>query len=164
MTAHPRRNVQATPPSTSSQTDHIAHAASESWNCPHCPFVQKSPRRVDLRCHIQTHLTPNEFWACCGVPVARAKERGLDMRHMQVYIVDGTSMIGGCGHVFSRRDALLRHLRNGGGRCVWDEGANVSYQKVKAEALGEGLQVLKPLRQEVQESLKAQAAAQVEAK
>ncbi|KAH9917130.1 uncharacterized protein BXZ73DRAFT_53405 [Epithele typhae] len=116
-------------PSARSPTTRVAArpagaAAGEidPWKCPYCPFVQASRRKPDLRRHVATHtggsMPPQ--WLCAGVPLSQAAEKGLDPREMDVYSLDGREMLGGCLKAFSRRDALLRHLRATNGRCVGD--------------------------------------------
>ncbi|KAH9926586.1 uncharacterized protein BXZ73DRAFT_19208, partial [Epithele typhae] len=86
--------------------------------CPHCNYT--SHRKPDLRRHVDTHTggsTPMR-WICGGVPLAEARKRGINVERMHVYLLDGQERVGGCLKAFSRRDAMLRHWRTTGGRCI----------------------------------------------
>jgi len=88
--------------------------SSNRWKCPHphCNYVQRNRRMPDFKRHLQTHtrfLEP-EKWICCGIPVAEAT---LDViASSEPTNFGGETMVGGCWKVFSRRDALKRHLDN----------------------------------------------------
>ena len=102
-----------------------APVAAQTWQCPHCPYVQRSRRSPDLKRHIKTHTRGGEVadWVCCGVPVMNAIELGVPattVREAEVFEFDGVLMIGGCRKTFSRRDALSRHLQREKGRCFGD--------------------------------------------
>ncbi|KAI1787951.1 hypothetical protein LXA43DRAFT_1027027, partial [Ganoderma leucocontextum] len=106
-----------------------AHAAApvpaESWQCPYCPYVQRSRRSPDLKRHIKTHTRGADVadWVCCGVSVLNAVELGVPaatVREAQAFEFDGMLMIGGCRKAFSRRDALIRHLQREKGKCFGD--------------------------------------------
>lgn len=53
----------------------------------------------------------HEKWVCCGVPLEKADEYGIEDTS-DSYTYKGHEMIGGCLQGFSRRDALIRHLKN----------------------------------------------------
>ena len=54
---------------------------------------------------------------CCGVHVADAGAYGVDgVDYVREF--GGALRVGGCWKVFSRKDALLRHLRNTKTGCV----------------------------------------------
>ncbi|PIL23049.1 hypothetical protein GSI_14356 [Ganoderma sinense ZZ0214-1] len=99
--------------------------ASNAWQCPHCPYVQRNRRSPDLKRHIKTHTRGDDVadWVCCGVPVLSAIELGVPdriLREGQVFVFDGVLMVGGCRKAFSRRDALHRHLQRERGKCFGD--------------------------------------------
>ncbi|PIL23212.1 hypothetical protein GSI_14521 [Ganoderma sinense ZZ0214-1] len=114
-----RRNAPAFPSATIS---------SNRWKCPHCPYVQRNRRSPDLKRHVETHTRSAHIaaWVCCGVPASNAVELGMPpeaVRDAPLFDFDGVTMIGGCRKVFSRRDALIRHLRKREGVCYGDAGA-----------------------------------------
>ncbi|KAI9066069.1 hypothetical protein FKP32DRAFT_1546784, partial [Trametes sanguinea] len=100
--------------------------SNDPWKCPYCPWVQKSKRSPDLKRHIKTHLRPEHVdepeWICCGVPLVDAHEKDLpeSITSEQPFVYAGETMVGGCRKVFSRRDALMRHLRLRKGACYGD--------------------------------------------
>ncbi|EED80385.1 predicted protein [Postia placenta Mad-698-R] len=61
-----------------------------------------------MRRHKKTHRK-QEKWRCCGIPVEMAFGLSSDRR-----------MTGGCAKVFSRKDALERHLKNPNNPCIGD--------------------------------------------
>ena len=101
------------------------------FQCPvvGCDYVQKNERIPDLRRHVMTHdrwMEPGK-WTCCGVGMERAFlygrgiEEGMtkdEQTKAGAYFFRGQLMIGGCRRVFSRRDALKRHVDNPNVRCV----------------------------------------------
>lgn len=58
--------------------------------------------------HKKTHRKQGK-WRCCGIPVEMAFGLSSDRR-----------MTGGCAKVFSRKDALERHLKNPNNPCIGD--------------------------------------------
>lgn len=58
--------------------------------------------------HKKTHRKQGK-WKCCGILVEMAFALSSDRR-----------MIGGCAKVFSRKDALERHLKNPNNPCIGD--------------------------------------------
>ena len=102
-----RRNVVVDPSTRAAATGVHSSPDSQrdSFGCPHCNYVQKSRRKQDLERHIETHFAENKH-VCRGVPASEA-----DAYRVPKALQDGPGWIGGCGATFSRRDALLRHLR-----------------------------------------------------
>ena len=107
----------------------------DPWQCPHCPYVQVSHRKADLKRHIGTHTNSREaenaLWVCCGVPLedVLSGQYGIEaienMRTRMPFDFHGIPMVGGCRKAFSRGDALRRHLRKRKGkRCLGDEKAD----------------------------------------
>ncbi|OSC99919.1 hypothetical protein PYCCODRAFT_742485 [Trametes coccinea BRFM310] len=100
--------------------------SSNPWQCPYCPWIQKTRRSPDLKRHIETHTRSNNAndakWVCCGVPFGEALARGVPPKVMlgDACMYAGQVMVGGCRQVFSRRDALKRHLRTRTGVCYGD--------------------------------------------
>ena len=92
---------------------------SKRWSCPHCTYVQKNHRRPDLKRHIAGHFPDNRY-VCCGVPVHLAAKFGVPAS-AECSEWQGEEMVGGCWLVFSRRDALIRHLKNPKKDCVNNE-------------------------------------------
>ncbi|KAI0754208.1 hypothetical protein C8Q80DRAFT_1068147, partial [Daedaleopsis nitida] len=92
----------------------------DPWKCPYCPHVQHNRRRPDLRRHIATHTrrADGTTWVCCGVPLTSAHMFGIRAHEEAVCVFNGIQMVGGCMTTFSRRDSLVRHLKNAEGRCV----------------------------------------------
>ncbi|KAH8104580.1 hypothetical protein BXZ70DRAFT_904752 [Cristinia sonorae] len=93
---------------------------SGRWRCPHphCHYVQKNRRMPDFKRHLQTHtrfLEP-EKWICCGVPIPQADSTTIATSAVTPFA--GEDMVGGCWKVFSRRDALKRHLDNKNIPCL----------------------------------------------
>ena len=102
--------------------------SSNRWKCPHCPYVQRNRRSPDLKRHVETHTRDPHVaaWVCCGVPAENAIDLGVPsevVRDAPLFDFGGVTMIGGCRKVFSRRDALMRHLRKRKGACYGDAGA-----------------------------------------
>lgn len=86
---------------------------NRACTCPTCGFVPASKRAPDLRRHMNTHRADvtHQTWVCCGVPVEEAGEYGIGDTSKQ-YVHKGRDMVGGCMQSFSRKDALMRHLKN----------------------------------------------------
>ncbi|KAI0717148.1 hypothetical protein C8Q76DRAFT_571817, partial [Earliella scabrosa] len=82
--------------------------------CPHCDYVQKTSRKVDMKRHIASHKLEGlkQVWFCCGLPSEGAGAGGTP--------TDFESFSGGCGRVFTRKDSLQKHLRRKKGVCVGD--------------------------------------------
>ncbi|CDO77006.1 hypothetical protein BN946_scf184298.g33 [Trametes cinnabarina] len=101
--------------------------SANPWKCPYCPYVQKTRRTPDLKRHIETHTRSDSAdeanWVCCGVPRGAASDLGVPQKAMtdEPFEYAGQDMVGGCRQVFSRRDALKRHLRKRKGVCFGSE-------------------------------------------
>ncbi|KAI0372628.1 hypothetical protein BV20DRAFT_990806 [Pilatotrama ljubarskyi] len=112
-----RRNTAVTPSTRPTPR-------ANRWKCPYCSYVQRNKRSPDLKRHVQTHTRPtNEpLWVCCGVPLIDASEHGVPANLLlePPFEYEGMFMVGGCRKVFSRKDALTRHLRKYAGECFGD--------------------------------------------
>ncbi|KAI0754072.1 hypothetical protein C8Q80DRAFT_1116906 [Daedaleopsis nitida] len=120
-------------------TPYTPHLLPNQWKCPYCTYVQKGRRKQDLRRHVATHTRPAHvaYWSCCGVPLSQAAQAGVpedriaNAEATATEFYEGECLVGGCGQVFSRRDALQRHLREKKGVCFgnhsapWHPGNNV---------------------------------------
>ncbi|CCM06858.1 uncharacterized protein FIBRA_09164 [Fibroporia radiculosa] len=87
---------------------------------PSCGYAPSDGHRGDLKRHLNIHRAPTsrEEWMCCGLPVPPDRACGKDLH--DVYEYKGLLMAGGCQHYFSRKDALVRHLKTRKGRCRGD--------------------------------------------
>ncbi|KAI0632298.1 hypothetical protein C8Q77DRAFT_914972 [Trametes polyzona] len=90
----------------------------KAWKCPFCPYVQKTQRKQDLERHCLTHCPEAAQrkgvpLTCSGVPISEAAKYGINLALAKRSMVDGELRVGGCGNVFSRADALGRHLKRG---------------------------------------------------
>ncbi|CDO69342.1 hypothetical protein BN946_scf184746.g23 [Trametes cinnabarina] len=129
-----RRNAAVSP------SARIPPRVSDCWKCPYCPYIQTSRRSPDLKRHIETHTRPfapdAALWVCCGVPLIDARgECGVPEKVLaeEPFVYTGTFMAGGCRKVFSRRDALSRHLRTHEGVCFSDvQAPNLPGNRVDA--------------------------------
>lgn len=101
-----------------------------AWACPHCAHVQTNSHLPDLRRHILTHYPSSRVHVCRGVRLSAAHLDAHGIEDFEDYFVDedGEVWVGGCYRAFSRRDALLRHLRNPNVSCLRD----VSTQRRKS--------------------------------
>lgn len=96
-----------------------ATSGPHAWRCPHCAHRQGTRHLPDLRRHILTHYaSTRSLHVCRGKPLAHASAAELARFGADVYELDGEAYIGGCSQAFSRRDALLRHLRNVNHNCL----------------------------------------------
>jgi hypothetical protein len=105
--------------------------APDSFQCPYCDYVQASGRMAELKRHVARHF-PNLQHVCRGVRAgdAHGHEIAADLGEAAEW--DGELRVGGCWQVFSRRDALLRHLHNDNVRCVTDMDLSGSKRKATA--------------------------------
>ncbi|KAH9902583.1 hypothetical protein C8Q73DRAFT_670873 [Cubamyces lactineus] len=94
----------------------------DRWKCPYCPYVQKNKRPQELKRHKQTH-DEVVHWVCCGIPLDEALQRGdLPAEVLRTPCkYEGLLMVGGCQMLYSRKDALRRHLKASRGVCYGDE-------------------------------------------
>ena len=96
---------------------------SGDFCCETCGYVCKPSRKVDFRRHVNTHYPKmvNGPVICCGVPVEQRNDsRWKIPASAPIMTFYGRQMVGGCGRIFSRTDALKRHLELRGHRCVGD--------------------------------------------
>ena len=102
--------------------DFVLTYTNGAFRCPvpGCRYVPpSSQRKMDVRRHFETHrsMMNKERWVCCGVPVERAAEYGIE-DVSGAYEWRGYRMVGGCQDGFSRRDSLKRHLERASNNCV----------------------------------------------
>ncbi|EJF56884.1 hypothetical protein DICSQDRAFT_174471 [Dichomitus squalens LYAD-421 SS1] len=140
LVASTRRNAQVPSPNAHSSSSLIR---TNRWACPHCPYVQHNRRSPDLKRHIETHTHGADvaMWVCCGVYALDALDQGVPVevvRQGQIMDFDGVPMIGGCMKTFSRKDALIRHLKAQKGKCFGDAWS--MYQPGNRLKDGEGLE------------------------
>ncbi|GJE88301.1 hypothetical protein PsYK624_043840 [Phanerochaete sordida] len=110
------RNVQLSP---SEQMAEPVAKGSKRWRCPHCDYVQQNHRHPDLKRHIAGHFQKDKF-VCCGVPTYLRNQYGVSKKE-EAGEWQGEDRVGGCWRVMSRRDALIRHLKNPRKPCVNNE-------------------------------------------
>ncbi|KAI0350016.1 hypothetical protein OH77DRAFT_1525165 [Trametes cingulata] len=117
----PRRNVVARHASPSADT-----CPTNKYKCPYCDHTQRNESPGQLKRHIATHTRPTDAveqpWVCCGVPLADAEKFGVpaELLLKEAVEYEGIFFVGGCWKTFSRRDALVRHLRRKTGVCYGD--------------------------------------------
>ena len=98
----------------------LSPSVSSTLKCPLCSFRAKTGRASDLRRHYECHYEDDALkYVCCGVRIDRAAEYGVTDVD-EVYEHHGELRVGNCWRVFSRRDALLRHLKSKKCQCVCD--------------------------------------------
>lgn len=87
-----------------------------NFTCEVCGYVQRNQRKPDFKRHLQTHTRSLEKdkWVCCGVPEEYTGTSNI----IKPIMYEGRMMVGGCFKVFSRRDALKRHLDNKNTSCI----------------------------------------------
>ncbi|KAI0086453.1 hypothetical protein BDY19DRAFT_861491, partial [Irpex rosettiformis] len=93
--------------------------------CETCGHVCKATRKVDFRRHVNTHYPSMVSGAtiCCGIPVEQrniGQWRGKISANAPIKTFFGRQMVGGCGRIFSRMDALHRHIELQSNTCVGD--------------------------------------------
>ena len=120
----PRLQQATSPPPELSQSD------IQKLECPLCSYKPPKNREVDLRRHFECHYQTAKH-VCNGVRVDRAADyRITDLSNVQDY--EGERRVGRhCMKVFSRKDALLRHLRNENCECVCDVLPSSFYVTIK---------------------------------
>ena len=67
---------------------------------------------------MDSHYVKDAKHVCCGVRLDHAAEYGVSDPEDYAYEFKGEIWTGGCWQVFSRRDALLRHLKHSKTGCV----------------------------------------------
>lgn len=99
-----------------------------SRRCPVCKYEPPRNCKAEMARHMNTHTYEERLrlygheWFCCGVPVEKAKEFGIeDVSDARTWddmsnLMGNKLMVGGCGQSFVRRDSYRRHLN--GKRCV----------------------------------------------
>ncbi|KAF7792597.1 hypothetical protein EIP86_003693 [Pleurotus ostreatoroseus] len=92
------------------------------WQGDRCTACSRTARRKqDKLRHLRISHSQEEFWYCLGVPLDEAAGLGIVIRDNDVVKswdhIDQLT-IGGCGRVLRRVDALKRHVRDSGGRCM----------------------------------------------
>ncbi|EED85590.1 predicted protein [Postia placenta Mad-698-R] len=110
----PPRNKQAT-------VDVAAFVDGGSAECPICSHVPAEGSPAALRRHLETHdctLSTKE-WVCCGVPEEMSGMYKMEEPVRRV-LHKGLWMVGGCDGLFSRKDALRRHLKEHKKGCAGD--------------------------------------------
>lgn len=108
----------------------LPHSALRTLKCPRCGYRPSKNRPSDLRRHYASHFDEESLrYVCCGVRIDRASEYGVtDLSN--VYEHDGEMRVGQCWRVFTRRDALLRHVKNPKTKCVCDVVPSREYMSV----------------------------------
>ena len=87
---------------------------NKRFKCDLCP--QTFSKAQDAHRHAK-HKHLGIKFVCCGVPYEERLKYTLF--YDTIITMDGTPWIGGCGAIYSRQDALLRHLREGkGSKCT----------------------------------------------
>ncbi|KAI0700090.1 hypothetical protein BC835DRAFT_1329293 [Cytidiella melzeri] len=87
--------------------------------CETCHRVFPRARRPDFERHVDVHypeLARGGPLLCCGLPVEQVK----NYHESDVMVFYDRRMVGGCGKLFSRTDALKRHLESARRGCVGD--------------------------------------------
>ncbi|PCH37654.1 hypothetical protein WOLCODRAFT_148603 [Wolfiporia cocos MD-104 SS10] len=101
-------------------------AALETLRCPldGCDYVQEPPlRSQDMRRHLESHRSNKnrQKWVCCGVPREHMAVYGVTVPYNTITF-KGIEMVNGCLRTFSRRDALVRHIKTQNNQCLAEEG------------------------------------------
>ncbi len=101
--------------------DGTPFSVPNDYKCRWCRHRQANLRRIDFKRHVETHYRTDVYWTCAGLPVRDVtKLRITDTMGIDTLrVIDGTKMIGGCGKVFGRKDAYIRHLKSKSG-CIGD--------------------------------------------
>lgn len=78
-------------------------------------------RQSDLLRHVATHypLRDSKPIVCRGISKEEALEHNIDPGHLRTCHEQDRVRIGGCGMSFSRRDALLRHVKLRTSQCIF---------------------------------------------
>ena len=90
-----------------------------SCRIPGC--YKQCSRQSDLLRHVATHYPMQEtkLIVCRGISKEEALEHNVDSRHLMTCHEQDGLRIGGCGMSFSRRDALLRHVKLRTSQCIF---------------------------------------------
>ncbi len=153
-TARPKR-PRSQNPSTASRTSH-AHERKprnrqfserpddittlmdlETMSCLRCG--RKTKRIPDLRRHIRTHYK-DRIWACIGVPFDPANKEHTQHTGDDLLAIKGVVMLGGCGTIFTRDDAYVRHRHLSQRGCRGREAAQQVVSKEDLPTLREWLE------------------------
>lgn len=98
----------------------ISPSALRSLKCPVCSLVFRGKRQSDLKRHYKAHFAHIFTFVCNGVHVDRAAEYNIK-DFSNVKVLEGEKRVGMyCLRAFTRRDALLRHVKLGRNGCVCD--------------------------------------------
>ena len=87
-----------------------------------CPVCNETKRGLwNLNRHHRSHFKDAQTVVCNGVPIERAAEYGIDLATATVEEFDGALRVGTfCRTTCSRKDVLIRHLKNPKCSCVND--------------------------------------------
>ncbi|KIP03482.1 hypothetical protein PHLGIDRAFT_238039 [Phlebiopsis gigantea 11061_1 CR5-6] len=102
----------------------------KSGRCPLCPETVRRPDDLDR--HYRGHFQSPPTAICNGVRIERAAEYGIDVATSEVEEFDGVFRVGVyCRAAFTRKDALVRHLKNPKFPCVGDIIPAAAYAGIK---------------------------------
>jgi hypothetical protein len=92
---------------------------NKDFSCQIC--YKQCNRQSDLVRHVLTHypLRDTNTIVCRGISREEALEHNIDSRHLRTCHEQDGLRIGGCGMSFSRRDALLRHVKLRTSQCIF---------------------------------------------
>lgn len=98
----------------------LSSSALKSLKCPVCSLMFRPKRQSDLKRHYKAHFAHTFTFVCNGVCIDRAEEYGVkDFSNAIVF--NGEKRVGMyCLKEFTRRDALVRHLKQVENTCVCD--------------------------------------------
>ncbi|KAL1950538.1 hypothetical protein VTO73DRAFT_5662 [Trametes versicolor] len=119
---------------------------ASDMECEYCGHRVRIGRYTDFRKHLASHFHPRARpgWVCLGVPIEHLAIPGHQADTVRALLEEpdnelgktarryhGMDMVGGCGGLFARRDALARHLhslsRPGDDSCFGFGDANVPW-------------------------------------
>lgn len=92
---------------------------NKDFSCQIC--YKQCNRQSDLSRHVLTHypMRETDLVVCRGISTEEALEHNIDPRHLRTCHEQDRLRIGGCGMSFSRRDALLRHVKLRNSQCIF---------------------------------------------
>jgi hypothetical protein len=91
---------------------------NKEFSC-HICSSRSFTRQSDLIRHVTTHdPQQTKSTVCCGISEEEALERDIDPKLVRTRRLEGELRIGACGEIFSRNDALLRHVRLRTSQCL----------------------------------------------